>query len=198
MSIHSSAPTSITLTRPQGQAAGETAPGSKDDFWGEDGFTFGDLLDVINPLQHIPIISTIYRELTGDAIAPGPRMAGGALLGGVFGFIGGLANVVAEQETGKDIGENVMAAFSGGDNDATDIASAEEDESITVDATSGDASDVAIDREAAAQLQEEVEREYAGLNDQLAQTGVITEPARTLYPSNPLYHRQYRAMQGLG
>ena len=31
--------------------------------FGEDGLTFGDILDVINPLQHIPVISTIYRNL---------------------------------------------------------------------------------------------------------------------------------------
>ena len=27
--------------------------------WGEDGLTFGALLDLINPLQHLPIISPI-------------------------------------------------------------------------------------------------------------------------------------------
>ncbi|MDP6473864.1 MAG: hypothetical protein QF894_03030 [Alphaproteobacteria bacterium] len=37
-------------------------------FFGADGFGFDDFLDLINPLQHIPIISTIYREITGDTI----------------------------------------------------------------------------------------------------------------------------------
>ena len=49
--------------------------------WGEDGFTFGDLLDLINPLQHLPVISTLYRKLTGDEIAPAPRLLGGGLFG---------------------------------------------------------------------------------------------------------------------
>ena len=47
-------------------------------FFGADGLTFGDVLDVINPLQHIPVVSTIYRAITGDEISPGARVAGGA------------------------------------------------------------------------------------------------------------------------
>ena len=53
--------------------------------FGEDGFTFGDIIDIINPLQHIPIISSIYRKITGDTIAPAMRVAGGALFGGPIG-----------------------------------------------------------------------------------------------------------------
>ena len=37
-------------------------------FFGKDGFTFLDFLDVINPLQHIPIISSVYRSITNDSI----------------------------------------------------------------------------------------------------------------------------------
>jgi len=33
--------------------------------FGDDGLTFGDILDVINPLHYISVISTIYRNLTG-------------------------------------------------------------------------------------------------------------------------------------
>lgn len=53
--------------------------------FGEDGFTFGDIIDIINPLQHIPIISSIYRKVTGDVIAPAMEIAGGALFGGPLG-----------------------------------------------------------------------------------------------------------------
>jgi hypothetical protein len=56
-------------------------------FFSNDGLTFGDIIDVINPLQHIPVVSTIYWELTGDKISPAARMAGGALFGGpIKGF----------------------------------------------------------------------------------------------------------------
>lgn len=83
-------------------------------FWGEDGFGFDDLIDLINPLQHIPIISTIYRAITGDTIAPGPRMLGGALFGGgPIGAIAGLAtgaiNAGLEHDTGKDMGGHALA-----------------------------------------------------------------------------------------
>lgn len=78
-------------------------------FWGEDGFTFGDLLDLVNPLQHIPIVSNIYRAITGDEIGVGPRLIGGAVLGGVVGFAGAVVNAAVEAETGKDIGGNVLA-----------------------------------------------------------------------------------------
>ena len=93
--------------------------------WGDDGFGFDDFIDMINPLQHIPVVSSIYRAVTGDEIAPGARMVGGALLGGVTGMVASAANVMVEQATGSDIGENVMAIFEGSTPAArtTDIAS---------------------------------------------------------------------------
>lgn len=53
--------------------------------FGEDGFTFGDIIDIVNPLQHIPIVNNIYRKITGDVIAPAMEIAGGALFGGPLG-----------------------------------------------------------------------------------------------------------------
>ncbi|MEX2618525.1 MAG: hypothetical protein WD767_20765 [Alphaproteobacteria bacterium] len=82
-------------------------------FFGEDGLTFGDFLDIINPLQHIPIVSTIYRALTGDEIAPGARIAGGALFGGPIGAGIAIVNAAVEASTGEDIGETVLAALTG-------------------------------------------------------------------------------------
>lgn len=77
--------------------------------WGKDGFSFGDILDVINPLQHVPIVSTLYRALTGDAIAPAPRVLGDALFGGPIGAATGVANAVLKYLSGKDMGEQVLA-----------------------------------------------------------------------------------------
>lgn len=70
------------------------------------------LFDIINPLAHIPVISTIYERITGHEISPIARIAGDALYGGPIGAAVGVANVMAEQATGKDIGENVMVALS--------------------------------------------------------------------------------------
>ncbi len=79
--------------------------------FGKDGFTFEDFLDIINPLQHIPVISTIYREITGDEIAALLRILGGALFGGPIGGGAAILNASLFQETGKDIGEHVVALF---------------------------------------------------------------------------------------
>ncbi len=75
----------------------------------EDTFSFFDFLDIVNPLQHIPIVSSIYRELTGDTIKGPGRVLGGALFGGPIGAVlGGINAVVASENKGKDIGELAM------------------------------------------------------------------------------------------
>ena len=84
-------------------------------FWGEDGPRFGDLLDAINPLQHIPGVSTVYRALTGDTISPASRIAGGGLFGGPLGFVSGLFNTVVESATGRDVGDHMLALLPGRD-----------------------------------------------------------------------------------
>jgi hypothetical protein len=93
--------------------------------FGNDGFSFKDLLDVINPLQHIPGVSTVYRDLTGDDISPASRIAGGTLFFGPIGAAISTANVVVDKTTGKDIGDHVMAVFTDNENDGTVLAGAE-------------------------------------------------------------------------
>ena len=75
------------------------------------GFTFGDLLDIINPLQHIPVVSTIYRMVTQDEIGPGARVAGGALFGGPLGVIGAGLTAVFEETSGGSVEEHVVALW---------------------------------------------------------------------------------------
>ncbi len=89
--------------------------------------SFWDFLDIINPLQHIPIVSTIYREITGDTIQPSMRIMGDMLYGGVIGGMASIANAVVEQATGQDVGETVMASlgFGGGDHPAASTAVAD-------------------------------------------------------------------------
>lgn len=85
--------------------------------FGADGFNFFDILDVINPLQHIPFVSTLYRALTGDTIAPASRVAGGALFGGPIGAAVALVNSIVAEWSGKDVSDHVVAFFTGGDSD---------------------------------------------------------------------------------
>ena len=70
---------------------------------------FSDLLDVINPLQHIPVISTLYRAITGDTIEPLEQLAGDGLYGGVLGFVASAADLAFKDITGKDVGDTVLA-----------------------------------------------------------------------------------------
>jgi hypothetical protein len=86
----------------------------KSHLWAQKGFRFHDLLDAINPLQHLPGISTVYRWITGDSIGNIPRIVGDALYGGIPGFISGLFGVLLKEETGKDVGEHVVATLFGG------------------------------------------------------------------------------------
>lgn len=71
--------------------------------------SFWDLVDMVNPLQHIPVVSTLYRAVTGDEIGAVPRIVGGTLFGGPLGLIGAIANEVVRKDTGQDLGEHALA-----------------------------------------------------------------------------------------
>lgn len=77
--------------------------------FGPEGFSFSAFLDIINPLQHIPVVSTIYRAVTGDTIENGSRLIGGTLFGGPIGFIASAISGMIEESTGKDVGDHVLA-----------------------------------------------------------------------------------------
>lgn len=91
----------------------KTAGGDGFEPFGADGFGFDDLLDIVNPLQHIPIVSTLYRAISGDDIAAAPRLLGGTLFGGPIGLAAAAVNVVVDESSGMDIGEHVLALFDG-------------------------------------------------------------------------------------
>lgn len=82
--------------------------------FGKDGLSFFDLIDVINPLQHVPLIGTLYRQITGDTIDPLPRIAGSTLFFGPIGAAFAGANVVVEQLSGQDVGDHIMTALKSG------------------------------------------------------------------------------------
>ena len=75
----------------------------------DDDFTFWDFLDIINPLQHIPVVNTLYRSITGDTIKPQSNIIGGTLFGGVTGAASAVVNEIVREGSGKDMGGHVMA-----------------------------------------------------------------------------------------
>ena len=70
-------------------------------------FSFWDAVDIINPLQHIPIVNLLYRELTGDEINGAAQIAGGGLYGGLVGVGGAIVTMVFDEVT--DGGARQMA-----------------------------------------------------------------------------------------
>jgi hypothetical protein len=91
----------------------EGMPETKAISFGDDGASFFEnLLDIINPLQHIPIVSTIYRAITGDEIAAPARLIGGALFGGPVGFASSAANLIFEEASGDDLAGHALALIS--------------------------------------------------------------------------------------
>jgi hypothetical protein len=88
----------------------------------EKGFSFGDFLDIINPLQHIPIVSSIYRMVTEDEISPGARVAGGALFGGPLGVVGAGITAVFEEASGASVEKHIATLWNNvtGDQAAND------------------------------------------------------------------------------
>ncbi len=76
-------------------------------------FEFEDVIDIINPLHHLPVVGMVYRSLTGDTIKPMASIIGGGIFGGPMGAASGVVNAVVQEETGKDIAGNVFAIVRG-------------------------------------------------------------------------------------
>jgi hypothetical protein len=128
---------------------------------------FEDLLDIVNPLQHLPVVGTLYRALTGDKIGTVEKIAGDTLYGGLWGAVGSLADTAFEAITGKDFGSTVLAMVTG----------------------SGD-HPVAVARNAPAQKAAPSGSDVMAFNQALAAKGVSSDlSARALYA--------YRRSQGL-
>lgn len=80
--------------------------------------SFGDLIDTLNPLQHIPVVGEIYREITGDKIAPQARVAGGTLYGGPIGAVASVMSLAISGNGEKGAGDSLLAAVLGNENEA--------------------------------------------------------------------------------
>jgi hypothetical protein len=78
-------------------------------------FSFHDLLHIMNPLQYLPVVGTIYRAVTGDVIPEAVRDVGSllvsGLMGGPIGVATYIATTIAEKVTGIDPEKIVAAQF---------------------------------------------------------------------------------------
>jgi hypothetical protein len=112
----------------------------------DNNMTFGDFLDMINPLQHIPVVSSVYRAITGDKINPISRVAGDILYGGAIGVasalmggVGAIGDTIMESQTGKDGTGYMMASLFGSDAKTNPDAGSTPSETMVADASSNPA-----------------------------------------------------------
>lgn len=74
--------------------------------------SFDELLESLNPLQHMPGAGTIYREATGRAAPIAARILVGTAISGPMGLIGGVASAMLEV---TDFFGSLRAALNGRD-----------------------------------------------------------------------------------
>jgi hypothetical protein len=90
--------------------------------WSHGSFSFKDLLDIVNPLQHIPVVGSIYRYLTGDEPSGGARIVGDSIYGGPIGFgVSVVSTAFLTDSKGEDVGEQLLANVFGPRNDSPTV-----------------------------------------------------------------------------
>lgn len=91
-------------------------------FLGADGkFGFDDFLDIINPLQHIPLVNIAYRSLTGDTIDGAAQLLG-ALPFGPLAMASTVTDLAFRSQTGAGMAENGLAMLFGDDEAPAEVA----------------------------------------------------------------------------
>jgi hypothetical protein len=97
-------------------------------------FTLDDFIDIINPLQHLPLVSILYREITGDEIKPAMRILGDIGYGGPTGFLSSVGQVLFEAVFGDDMAGTAIAMFTGEDDEKASVQLAATDPSTPLPA----------------------------------------------------------------
>jgi hypothetical protein len=104
---------SFTLTPPAHATANAVVAPAPQTAVAKHDFSFHDFLDIINPLQHLPVVGTIYRAITGDQIKTPEKIAGDAIYGGPLGALSAVADAIYQQSTGKSFGDTILGWFTG-------------------------------------------------------------------------------------
>ncbi len=120
-------------------------PGARELFLGPDGkFGWDDFVDIINPLQHIPIVAQIYRAVTGDQAYALSNFIG-ALPFGPLSVASAIADTMVRAQTGRDAGTDMAARVLGIDNRTAEeadlhLVTGDASQTASVAAGSGEAS----------------------------------------------------------
>ena len=79
-------------------------------FLGPDGkFGWDDFLDLVNPLQHIPLVNIAYRAITGDKIYGAARLVDMAM--GPMAGISTVVDLAVTDISGRSVADNAVAAL---------------------------------------------------------------------------------------
>lgn len=76
--------------------------------FGEDGFDVKDGFDMFNVLQHIPVVSAVYQDVTEQDISAISKLSGGYLYGGILGLAVSALDVAIESFSGSSMNETFM------------------------------------------------------------------------------------------
>lgn len=75
--------------------------------FGGNGLDITDGFDAVNVLQHIPVLSSIYQEATGDTLSAAAKLSGGFIYGGALGLTLSAADLVIEYATGSSVSDKL-------------------------------------------------------------------------------------------
>ncbi|MBF0310273.1 MAG: hypothetical protein HQL56_12170 [Magnetococcales bacterium] len=94
--------------------------------WRGEQMGFADVLDMVNPLQHLPLISSIYQAGSGESIGGAARVVGGAFYGALTGsWMAGLgmaaADTVVQETSGKTLTGHVLGELAPGQQSAKPV-----------------------------------------------------------------------------
>ena len=154
--------------------------------------TFDDVVDIVNPLHHIPVVGTGYRAVTGDTISPHAQMIGGVLYGGPTGMFNAGLQAAIRQETGHNVDGLMLAMVTGEDvrphPDAPDTdAPAPRYADARAAAAAGPAAEATTEPATqAAEIRQTPVPQAAGLALGPAAAGPAAQPAPAAPPTQPL------------
>lgn len=67
-----------------------------------------ELFDTVNIAQHIPIMSSLYQDMTGEGMSAAASLAGGFLYGGPTGLALSAADLMVKGVTGTTVSDAIV------------------------------------------------------------------------------------------
>ncbi|WP_158769278.1 hypothetical protein [Paraglaciecola sp. L1A13] len=94
--------------------------------FGDDGFGLNELFDTVNIAQHVPVVSSLYQDMTGEHMSAAASLAGGFLYGGPTGLALSAVDLMVEGYTGSTVSDAIVdfdyAGYFFGNNSAATAA----------------------------------------------------------------------------